>query len=259
MINFVKMHGNGNDFIMVNSLEQDFKPKKALIRNLGDRNLGIGFDQMIHIGLPTKENKDFYIKFYNADGSQASMCLNGIRCAASYIWDQKFAPKKSLCFQTKTRDVECNPINNGVEVIVSEAKSFSDSILEKKIKKIVKDSFALVDSGNLHLCIQRKNITKFDLDELYNKLASHIQPLGINLSVYSKGGKDIDIRTYENGVGETLSCGSASFSVACLSIKDNIKKVTIKSSGGSLKFRKVNENIFMSGPTKFVYSGSFNE
>ena len=85
MINFVKMHGNGNDFIMVNSLEQDFKPKKALIRNLGDRNLGIGFDQMIHIGLPTKENKDFYIKFYNADGSQASMCLNGIRCAASYI------------------------------------------------------------------------------------------------------------------------------------------------------------------------------
>ena len=64
MINFVKMHGNGNDFIMVNSLEQDFKPKKALIRRLGDRNLGIGFDQMIHIGLPTKDNKDFYIKFY---------------------------------------------------------------------------------------------------------------------------------------------------------------------------------------------------
>ena len=81
MINFVKMHGNGNDFIMVNSLEQDFNPKKALIRSLGDRNLGIGFDQMIHIGLPTKENKDFYIKFYNADGSQASMCLNGKVCS----------------------------------------------------------------------------------------------------------------------------------------------------------------------------------
>ena len=96
MINFVKMHGNGNDFIMVNSLEQDFKPKKALIRRLGDRNLGIGFDQMIHIGLPTKDNKDFYIKFYNADGSQANMCLNGIRCAASYIWDQKFAPNLNL-------------------------------------------------------------------------------------------------------------------------------------------------------------------
>ena len=127
MINFVKMHGNGNDFIMVNSLEQDFKPKKALIRRLGDRNLGIGFDQMIHIGLPTKDNKDFYIKFYNADGSQANMCLNGIRCAASYIWDQKFAPKRSLSIQTKKRDIECNPINNGVEVIVSEAKYFSDS------------------------------------------------------------------------------------------------------------------------------------
>ena len=187
------------------------------------------------------------------------MCIRDSRCAASYIWDQKFAPKRSLSIQTRKRDIECNPINNGVEVIVSEAKYFSESNLEKEIKRFVKDPFALVDSGNLHLCIQRKNIAKFDLDELYNKLASHIQPLGINLSVYSKGGKDIDIRTYENGVGETLSCGSASFSVACLSIKDNIKKVTIKSSGGSLKFRKVNENIFMSGPTKFVYSGSFNE
>lgn len=156
MIKFTKMHGNGNDFVMVNSLEQEFKPTKSLISKLGDRNLGIGFDQMIHIGVPTKDNKDFYIKFYNADGGQANMCLNGIRCAASYIWDQKFAPNGPLTFQTKTMDIRCNPIKNNVEVILDEAKSFSDSSLETKIKKIIKTPFNLVDSGNLHLCIPKK-------------------------------------------------------------------------------------------------------
>lgn len=258
MIKFTKMHGNGNDFVMVNSLEQEFKPTKSLINKLGDRNLGIGFDQMIHIGVPTKDNKDFYIKFYNADGGQANMCLNGIRCAASYIWDQKFAPNGPLAFQTKTMDIRCNPIKNNVEVILDEAKSFSDSSLETKIKKIIKTPFNLVDSGNLHLCIPKKSVAKFDLNGLYNKLALHIKPIGINVSIYSKDKNNFNIRTYENGVGETLSCGSASFSVACLCLKDKIKKVTIKSSGGRLQFKRIEGSILMSGPTKFVYSGSFD-
>ena len=72
MIKFTKMHGNGNDFVMVNSLEQEFKPTKSLISKLGDRNLGIGFDQMIHIGVPTKDNKDFYIKF-SLDSADSSI------------------------------------------------------------------------------------------------------------------------------------------------------------------------------------------
>lgn len=101
MINFAKMHGNGNDFVMVNSLEKEFNPKKSLIKKLGDRNLGIGFDQMIHIGAPSKDNRDFTVKFYNADGGRANMCLNGVRCAATYVWDNKFAPKRTLIFQTK--------------------------------------------------------------------------------------------------------------------------------------------------------------
>jgi len=101
MIRFAKMHGNGNDFVMVNSLEKEFNPKKALIKKLGDRNLGIGFDQMIHIGAPSKDNSDFAVKFYNTDGGKANMCLNGVRCAATYVWDNKFAPKRTLIFQTK--------------------------------------------------------------------------------------------------------------------------------------------------------------
>jgi diaminopimelate epimerase len=94
MINFEKWHGNGNDFVIINSIEQSIKLKKSFIKKISDRNKGIGFDQLIVIGLPTKYDHDFFVRFYNSDSSEASMCLNGIRCASSYIWKNSLAPKK---------------------------------------------------------------------------------------------------------------------------------------------------------------------
>ena len=85
MINFEKWHGNGNDFVIVNSIEQGFKLTKGFIKKIGDRNKGIGFDQLILIGLPTKHDHDFFIRFYNSDGSEADNCLNGIRLSLIHI------------------------------------------------------------------------------------------------------------------------------------------------------------------------------
>ena len=93
MTNFDKMHGNGNDFVVVNSIEKNLVLKKSLIKKLSDRNCGIGFDQLITINAPKKDGYDFLVAFYNSDGGKASMCLNGIRAAASYIWKHNFAPK----------------------------------------------------------------------------------------------------------------------------------------------------------------------
>ena len=85
MVEFEKWHGNGNDFVIVNSIEQELKIKKSFIKKISDRNKGVGFDQLIYVGLPTKDQYSFFVRFYNSDGSEAGMCLNGIRCAASYI------------------------------------------------------------------------------------------------------------------------------------------------------------------------------
>ncbi len=260
MINFEKMHGNGNDFIVLNSIEKNLAPKKSFIKRLSNRNTGIGFDQLILISPPTKPESDFYIKFYNADGSQANMCLNGIRCAASYIWKYKFAPLGPLNFQTKRRMVVCVPKKNDVEVLISNPVNVINNSLISSIKKIIpKDSFHLVDAGNLHLCIKKRSIKNENIDSLYKKLEKHINPLNINLSIYKSSRKHIDIRTYENGTGETLSCGSASISVAFLHLKDKLKKVKIESFGGELKFEKYNNNILMTGPAAFIYSGSIYE
>jgi len=101
MISFDKMHGNGNDFIVLNSIENTYKVSKSIIKKLSDRNFGIGFDQLILIGPPTKDSFDFSIRFFNADGGEASMCLNGIRCAAAYVWRNNFAPRRLLSLKLK--------------------------------------------------------------------------------------------------------------------------------------------------------------
>ena len=101
-IDFEKWHGNGNDFVIVNSIDNKLKIRKNFIRKVSNRNEGVGFDQLIKIDLPTKEDHDFYVKFFNADGSEASMCLNGIRCAAHYVWNNYFSPQKKNIFYDKS-------------------------------------------------------------------------------------------------------------------------------------------------------------
>ena len=125
MINFDKMHGNGNDFIVYNIIESNKKLSKSKIQKLSNRNSGIGFDQAIQIGLPKKDNIDFSIRFFNADGGEASMCLNGIRCAASYVWQNNFAPKKSIIFKTKNIEINNLILNDVDKELLSKLYLFS--------------------------------------------------------------------------------------------------------------------------------------
>ena len=120
MIKYQKMHGNGNDFLMINSLETGFQPKKSFIKKYGERKLGIGFDQLILISPPKNENHSFDIAFYNADGGQADMCLNGIRCAARYVWEEKFHPKTVLNLNTKKGVLRCESHNKNIKVLFDE-------------------------------------------------------------------------------------------------------------------------------------------
>ena len=113
MISFDKMHGNGNDFIVLNSIDNTHKLSKSRIKKLSDRNFGIGFDQVILIGPPTKDSFDFSIRFFNADGGEASMCLNGIRCAAAYVWRNSFAHKKIIKFTNTIEKVCIDCVESG--------------------------------------------------------------------------------------------------------------------------------------------------
>ena len=253
MINFDKMHGNGNDFIVLNSIENSYKLTKSKISKLSNRNFGIGFDQVILIEPPKKDDYDFSTRFFNADGGEASMCLNGIRCAASYIWRKNFAPKKSITFKTKNRFVVCDSYKNQIKAKLQMPFIHNDNKLELKISKFISDKFIMVNAGNMHLCITSSSVKNKNLNLIYKNLERIIKPNGINLSIYKVSGKTAEMRTYENGVGETFSCGSASLAVASLCIKDKFKTV---SPGGELNFIKKNgANIEMMGPAAYIYSG----
>ena len=260
MIDFEKWHGNGNDFVIVNSIETKTKISKNLITRISDRNKGIGFDQLINICLPTKDDKDFFIKFFNSDGSEAGMCLNGIRCASSYIWNNEFAPKKAINIQTKSKNIMCTPEkNNMVRVAIDFPETFEGNNLATKIKNKINDDFFMLNIGNNHLCIKKESIEKVNLNKMYKKLEAIIKKSDINLSIYKKKGALIDIRTYENGVGETLSCGSASLCIASNFLTEDSLSMKTKSMGGELVFKKDENVILMSGPASFIYKGNINE
>ena len=133
MIDFEKWHGNGNDFVIINTVEKNIKLTKSFIKKISDRNKGIGFDQLIAVGLPTKDDHDFFVRFYNSDSSEASMCLNGIRCASSYIWKNSLAPIKKISFKTKHNNIKCYPENNNdVSVVINKPKEIENPLLKKK-------------------------------------------------------------------------------------------------------------------------------
>lgn len=259
MIKFNKMHGNGNDFVVINSLINDFILTKGKISKLADRNNGIGFDQLILIEAPTNKEDDFFIRFFNSDGTTAKMCLNGIRCAASFIWSEKLSPHKKIQLQTSTRTIWCSQKGGLVEAIIKMPNHIEDRGLDKNINKhLSAATYSLVDCGNKHLCIELGSINDYKLEELYKKLQPEITTKKINLSIYKKNGGDIYIRTYENGAGETLSCGSASASVASIELHKK-SKTTIISSGGKLQFLPYKDKLKMIGPAKNVFKGVIEE
>ncbi len=257
-LNFEKWHGNGNDFIIINSIEDELKITRNKIIKISDRNIGIGFDQLIKIDLPTKPNHDFFIRFFNADGSEAGMCLNGIRCAAKYIWNNSFAPIGTVNFQTNTKNIICEPkAKKMIQVHIEPPDKIEHKSLYNKLKNKGVNNFFISNIGNNHLCIKMKSIKKINLNEIYNNLEGIIKQLDINLSIFKKDGSTIDIRTYENGVGETLSCGSAALCVASYFLKDKLLK--IRSIGGELVFRKNKNGILMAGPASFIYRGNISD
>lgn len=258
MIKFKKMHGNGNDFIVINALTENIKFTKNKIAKLACRRKGIGFDQLILVCPPTKIDTDFLIKFYNSDGSSAKMCLNGIRCAALFVWQEELSPHKTINLQTASRNIECTKKNSNVEALIEKPFEISEKALIKEFSKKLSDQrFSLIDCGNKHLCIKQSSIKSFDLEALYEKLQPAISKHNFNLSIYKKIKGQVHIRTFENGAGETLSCGSASASVASIALQKD-QKIKVSSKGGNLQFASFEDKLKMTGPAANVFSGTID-
>ena len=266
MISFTKMHGLGNDFIVMNNLDGDVCLSVEEIRQLSDRRFGIGFDQLLLIEAATSKDADFRYVIYNADGSEVSQCGNGARCFALYIQKKNLSYKNPLTVETNAGLLVLNINSDDTVQVDMGAPNFEPSKVPLNLNQVSAEYLIegyMVGSlsiGNPHAILIQNEIT--DIDNIASKIqSSALFPEGVNvgfMKVLSK--TEIQLRVVERGVGETLACGSGACAAVIHGIRQGFldSKVTVHLNGGDATVEFNGDRVYLTGPGKFVYEGSVN-
>lgn len=284
---FTKMHGCGNDYIYVNgigqTIEKDKKPE--LVRRLSDRHFGVGGDGVIFINAGSKAaadnpggpEADFEMEMYNADGSRAEMCGNGIRCVAKYVYDKGLTDKTSIrvvsCGMVKYLDLMVEngkvakvKVNMGQPILRASdipVISDSDEVIAERIE--VEGSIyemTCVSMGNPHAVIFVEDTAGLDLQNIGPHFEKHVRfPSRMNTEFVKVIDRHtIEMRVWERGTGETLACGTGACAAVAACVLNGLtqEEVTVKLLGGELLIRWDRERnlIFMTGPAETVFDGT---
>lgn len=276
---FTKMHGLGNDYVFVNCFEET-PPEDiaAAAVRISDRHFGVGSDGLILIK-PGKDGADAEMEMYNADGSKAEMCGNGLRCVAKYLYDRGIVPKDQLRILTgagvltadivdtdekKASQIRLNmgrPVFNGLDI---------PTVWD--LPKIADHPFAVggwsfsgtcVSMGNPHCVVYVDDVESFPVETFGPRIeTAPFFPNRINVEfvqVISKG--EVIQRTFERGSGETLACGTGASAVCAAGVLSGRtgRSLLIHLSGGDLhlEYRK-DDFILLSGPAAEVFSGEID-
>ena len=233
--NYTKIQSNGNDFLITENANLIEKTVE-----LSDRIKNIGFDQLLYFQNGAMPE----LRVFNADGSEANNCVNGLRCVA-FLYDLK-----NTYIQIKSKRFLVNKTSNGATVKGE----------LPKVEKI-RDYF-VIKFGNNHIAKSCENIDGFKLQDEYKKIKTskpYNEIKDFNMSVFKICEDIIKIRTYENGTGETLSCGSATISVAyALSKELNLNELKISSRGGNTIVRILEDGVISDASAKIVREGFLN-
>ena len=277
---FTKMHGCGNDYIYIDCLKENVKNESELAIKLSDRHFGIGGDGLILIKKGTAA--DFEMVMYNADGSRGAMCGNGIRCVAKYVYDNGYTDKTSFSIESmgavKYIDVTVEngkvilakvdmgaPILKSVDIPVN---IDSERVINEKITVADREfNMTCVSMGNPHAVIFINEHPKdFDLDFYGAKFECNtdIFPNRINAE-FAKviDRKNIEMRVFERGTGETLACGTGTCATVAAAILNGYvdNDVTVHLLGGDLQIQwsgREEDSIFMTGPAAAVFTGEID-
>jgi diaminopimelate epimerase len=277
---FAKMHGLGNDFMVIDTLTQDVTPQPEQVRQWADRRTGIGFDQLLMVAAPTDPDADFWYRIYNADGSVAEQCGNGARCVAKFVKDQQLSPKEALVFQTNTGMITTRINGDNVEVNMGVPSTTPASIpfdvahtVPHTANGTAEFTYPLqseigehrvtpVSIGNPHGVIFVDDVSQADVSGIGTELTSHRAfPEGANIGfchVIDRG--FIRLRVFERGVGETQACGTgACAAVVASRLHDYTdRKVKVSLPGGKVRviWDGPGTPIILSGPATMVYTGT---
>lgn len=270
LINFSKMHGLGNDFVVIDAINQTVQLNAEQIKRLADRHYGIGFDQLLLVK-QAQSAADFRYVIYNADGTEVSQCGNGARCFALFVRQKGLTNKANIRVETGAGDLLLQ-FNDDQQVCVDMGEPiFAPSMVpllfeQQKTTYSVNLSgneieFSALSMGNPHAVIQVADVAAADVISLGAQLENHsLFPERVNVG-FSEiiDSSHIRLRVYERGAGETLACGSGACAAAVAGIQLGrvTSPVNVSLTGGDLTIEWLGEGspVKMTGPANFVFDG----
>ena len=283
LIKFTKMHGCGNDYVYINgaavSIEEEKKPE--IVRFLSDRHFGIGGDGVIFIN--PSDVADFEMEMWNADGTRAEMCGNGIRCVAKYVYDHSLTDSKEISIVSagkikylvltteksdrtqrgeevvKVRVNMGSPILNPAEIPVM---ADGDTAINVPIGVQGKEyKMTCVSMGNPHAVIFMDGVKELAIEQIGPDFENHkLFPKRTNTEfVEVIDRNNVNMRVWERGTGETLACGTGSCATAVACVLNGLTddRVNVRLLGGTLEIEwdRANNLIYMTGPATTVFEG----
>lgn len=268
---FSKMHGLGNDFMVVDAVTQNVYFSPELIRRLSDRHRGVGFDQLLVVEPPYDPELDFHYRIFNADGSEVAQCGNGARCFARFVRIKGLTNKRDIRVSTQTgrmvltvtedEDVQVNmgePVFEPQQVPFRAAKPEKTYILRAEERTVF---CGVVSMGNPHCVLQVEDVLTAEVEVLGPMLESHERfPERVNVGFMQiLSPESVKLRVYERGAGETQACGSGACAAVAVGIQQGLlaEEVQVELPGGSLdiRWKGPGHPLYMTGPATHVYDG----
>ena len=274
-IKFSKMHGLGNDFVVIDGMRQyvEFTPEQ--IRALGDRHTGIGFDQLLLVEPPGAPGADFCYRIFNADGGEVEQCGNGARCFVRFVHDQKLTDKCAIVVETKCGIIQPRLEADGLVTVDMGQPRFAPAEIpfesntdaaEQPLQ--LSDGVTLmigaVSMGNPHAVTIVADIDTAPVAVQGPQIESHERfPQRVNAGFMQiEDRHNIRLRVYERGAGETLACGTG----ACAAVVSGIRRglldspVRVQTRGGdlSIAWHGPGQSVIMTGPAVTVFTGEID-
>ena len=267
---FTKMHGLGNDFVLIDCVNQSVNLSLDQLRNIANRRLGIGCDQILLIER-TESDADFRYRIFNSDGGEVEQCGNGARCLVSYVYEKGMTQKKEISVETLGGIIFPKLEINGEVTVNMGAPKFEPKeipfvadkrmltyLLEVNEKQI---EFSILSMGNPHAIQIVEDINQSTVLAEGSLIESHSRfPKHVNAGYMQIVNREhINLRVYERGAGETLSCGTGACAAVVAGITRGLldSKVTVRTTGGNLSicWEGGNNPVWMTGPAISVFDG----
>jgi len=271
-LTFTKMHGLGNDFIVINALDKPFSLTREDIRTLAHRRCGIGFDQILIVERASVPEAEFDYRIFNADGGEVENCGNGARCFARFVREQGLTTNREITVKSAAGLMRLSVDSDQLVTVQMEVPKFAPVDIpfaadtESSSYRLVvggeEVEVGVTAIGNPHAVLVVDDVEDCQFERLGPLLETHERfPNRVNAGFMQPLSRsEIRLRVFERGVGETMACGTGACAAVVTGIRRSLldKEVTVHLTGGDLQIRWPDNNkpVAMTGPCETVYEGT---